>query len=179
MSELTCVKNDSVEEIEKLRNDDAIVEAIYEYNFPRFKIIFENGDYDANGYLVTKFYRNRVPLNFVICSEGNKEMLLFLLDKGLDVNKKYMNSEETALMISAGEWRRDIVRILLDNGANIHDQDIRSQTALSYAIKGKRFLIVKLLMDHGAIPSELDLDFAYRREGNDKIIYLLESYMIK
>lgn len=56
----------------------------------------------------------------------------------------------TLLMQSAGRGDTEIVKLLLDNGANVNAKDGWEQTPLSYAVGGRHIEIIGLLLDRGA-----------------------------
>src|SRR5699024_279691 len=68
-------------------------------------------------------------------------------------NESYMNARDirgrTALAFAARYGHTGIVRLLLDNGANVNATNV-NQTALSYAAEYGHDAIVKLLLDKGA-----------------------------
>lgn len=65
--------------------------------------------------------------------EGNLIGLQKAVDEGRDLN--YRNADgETALMYAVANKRNDIVRFLVENGANPSIQSVKGKTALDYAV---------------------------------------------
>ncbi len=67
-----------------------------------------------------------------------------LIKAGADVNA-LNNYNQTALMIAAYVGIGEVVKLLLDNGADKNIQDDNGATALDYAIDGEQEHIVKIL----------------------------------
>ncbi len=86
---------------------------------------------------------------------GHKEIVQFLLDKGIDPNMADKENNLTALMrvaITKSERQADIVKLLLKAGADVNFKDDEGKTALWYATKnGDKNGIVPLLEEAGAI----------------------------
>ncbi len=76
-----------------------------------------------------------------------KEIVKLLLANGADVNA-LSNDGYTALMLASREGRTEIVKLLLDKGAEVDAKD--GLTALMLASQSGRTEIVKLLLDKGA-----------------------------
>jgi ankyrin repeat protein len=88
----------------------------------------------------------------IIASEnGHKEIVAFLLEKGIDVNQqdKY---NETALMYASRNGHKEIVEILLqDKNILINQQDKDGNTALMCASERSHSEIVQMLLQHKKI----------------------------
>ncbi len=68
-------------------------------------------------------------------------------DKKLVVNeKRYFGT--TALMAAARHGHSDVVKVLLDNGANVHTGDLRPETALYIAIEAGHGEVAKLILEN-------------------------------
>ena len=63
------------------------------------------------------------------------------------------NDGITTLMIASREGKSEIVKTLLEKGAQVNMQDTYGLTALSFASQMGRTEIVKLLLDKGADPN--------------------------
>lgn len=65
-------------------------------------------------------------------------MLCFqtLLECGADVNVPFAALNTTALMTSSYHGHVDVVKLLLDHGAEVHAVDLQQSTALGYAFGG-------------------------------------------
>lgn len=75
----------------------------------------------------------------------HKEVVSKLMQVG-DVNAKSTQAGQTALMLAVSHDRIDTVRLLLDAGANINEQDDDGSTALMCASEHGYINIVKLLL---------------------------------
>ena len=80
--------------------------------------------------------------------EGNNELIKELIDVGMNVNIK--NNEWTALMIACERCHESVVRLLLENGANVNDKDNNEWTSLMVACVVGHENICHLLLDYGA-----------------------------
>lgn len=92
-------------------------------------------------------------------------------------------SGETALMRAAASGRLQIVRILLDAGADIDRGDKQGETPLIKAVRNGQLDVIEVLIEEGADPYLSDfatgltaVDFA-RRARDQRILRTLESAM--
>ena len=86
-----------------------------------------------------------------------------VLAQGFDLHGEYAYS---VLIDATKEGRSEIVRVLLDAGANVHTKDDKTRTALMYAAMGGQTDIVKMLLDKGANPNDRnDYPYQFRLEG--------------
>lgn len=88
-------------------------------------------------------------VSYIACSNGNKEMVKFLINKGAYVNS-HNNNMQSALSIACSKGYKDIAQLLIEKGANINDKDFRGYTPLMFACLHGNTDIVKLLVDNGA-----------------------------
>jgi ankyrin repeat protein len=75
----------------------------------------------------------------------NMEMILFLLDKGIDVNVTNRRSGFTALMAAACYGRVEIAELLLKHGADETAKDSKGFTAIDFARKMNKKSVLALL----------------------------------
>lgn len=68
-----------------------------------------------------------------------------LLDNNADINLPYAQNNTTALMTSAYHGHLDIIKLLLQYGADIQAEDILKSNAMGYAFGGKEAKITKML----------------------------------
>ena len=61
-----------------------------------------------------------------------------LIEGGADVNKPFATLNTTALMTSSYHGHVDVVKCLLENGADSGAIDLQQSTALGYAFGGKK-----------------------------------------
>ncbi len=76
---------------------------------------------------------------------NNIEMLEYLIEQGVDINKTQRRSGFTALMAAACYGREEILTILLKNGADAEAQDSKGFKAVDFARKMNKKSILKLL----------------------------------
>lgn len=105
--------------------------------------------------------------------EDNLQKVKEMLNKGIDIN--------IALYWAACGGDADIVKLLLNKGANPNAKDKDGCTALMFAAEWGHIDIVKLLLDKGAAPNvknndgETALDWATRNDYPD-IVKLLKQH---
>ncbi|MFC1836055.1 ankyrin repeat domain-containing protein [Thermodesulfobacteriota bacterium] len=86
----------------------------------------------------------------------------YLLSEGADPNAHDEGAESgrwTALMIAARNGNTEVVRVLLDNGADVNawDHDYSRKTPLMVAVDSGSIDTVKLFLDRGANPNAEDI----------------------
>ncbi len=91
------------------------------------------------------------------CRKGFINLATFLLSKEADVNaqNKYGN---TAFIITttgrhfdtASEEHRKMIKLLIDNGADVNIENLNGRTALINAVYNKELEMIKLLLKYGA-----------------------------
>jgi hypothetical protein len=87
---------------------------------------------------------------FEAARTGNAAGVKALIAKGVDVNAKW-RYDTTALMMAARRGHTDVVKLLLDSGANPNVKDsFYGMTPLSSAAGEGRIEIVRMLLDKGA-----------------------------
>ena len=64
-------------------------------------------------------------------------MLQILIENGANVNLPYAMLNTTPLMTAAHHGNADIVKLLLERGANVNAVDLQQSTCLGYAFGGK------------------------------------------
>ena len=93
------------------------------------------------------------------CSRGgNVECVESLLQLGIPPDVRWYKDADTALMIASRPGHTDVVRLLLEYGANPDLQEGKGGTALRIASLLGRKDIVRLLLEHGANPNIQDND---------------------
>jgi len=81
---------------------------------------------------------------------GNRQIIEFLIAKGVDVNERKKNGF-TALDLAARVGQEDAAKVLLDNGADVNAKSEHGYTSLHYATSfGLSVDLVKLLIAKGA-----------------------------
>ena len=87
------------------------------------------------------------------CEEGNLLKVKSMVERGHDVNKKDKKDYglyRTPLMYAAGEGRFDVVKYLINHGADVSKTNDYEQTALHYASGYGHLNVVELLLSKGA-----------------------------
>jgi ankyrin repeat protein len=112
------------------------------------------------------------PLTYAIQNQ-NKEMTLFLLEKGATINPvEYNVSFPLGLAVSGASV--DIIHLLLANGADVNDENIGGKTALEYAVERGDESIVRFLLDRGASIDSCSIKAAARDGGLPIATLLME-----
>ena len=85
--------------------------------------------------------------------EGDKDKVQQLLSTGMiDVNIKVNNASMTPLIIATHHGHRDIIQLLVDNGADLNKADRGGYTPLKRAAYYGQIITAKFLIDLGAEP---------------------------
>ena len=135
--------------------------------------------------------RGQYPFDVATLMESEAKLFeVFIAEKGVDgivgkfgekgVDARVGRNGETMLMLAARKMHTELVKLLIDNGAdlNIKGGSNYGYTALMYAVKEGNTEIAKLLLDNGADLNIKD-SFGYTalmfavREGNTEIVKLL------
>jgi ankyrin repeat protein len=94
-----------------------------------------------------------------------------LLDEGVDVNTKF-RYDRTALSFAADRGHVDVVKVLLERGADVTMKDtFYNATALTWAVspamdrKPQHTDVVRLLLEHGGFSAEALKAALRRRRG--------------
>jgi ankyrin repeat protein len=88
---------------------------------------------------------------------GNTQLIQELLDRGAPFNYRQSQSEDTPLLLLAGNTAQtDNARILIERGADVNAQNWMSETALFRAATGTNTGMIELLAAHGADPNIRD-----------------------
>lgn len=125
-------------------------------------------------------YTGNIDADLLEAAERDKIKVEELLQKGADANISYLGGK-TALMVAAYYGNSDIVRILLDNRAEIEKKDQEGKTALLIAVQRGFADIVQILVDRGANISGKDqqhrsaLWIAVEEENFDVVRILLNN----
>lgn len=129
------------------------------------------------------------PISHVMQMQNERDaekFAILLIDKGANVNEPSQNETNPfnmPIMIAAWHGHFNLVKLLVENGAYINQQDKKNGfTALMKAIfRTEHVEIVEYLLEHGAdkhiisfIDKKTALDYAYDK-GNQKLIELLKE----
>jgi ankyrin repeat protein len=99
-------------------------------------------------------------------SAANGDMLAvtLFLEAGMHIDEKHSDSGMTALIAAASRGRTEIVRTLLDKGADVAAEDEEGKTALRRAHEGNYIEVAQALLRAGAELVETVLYIAYSME---------------
>ncbi|QOP45645.1 ankyrin repeat domain-containing protein [Sulfurimonas paralvinellae] len=86
----------------------------------------------------------------------NIHMVSYLLEQGIDVNKTTRKSGFTALMAAACYGRVEIIKLLLENGANQYAKDSKGFSAIDFARKMNKKSVLALLDYDPEAPKNTD-----------------------
>lgn len=126
-----------------------------------------------------------VPQNLIFYSqEGDFNKVELLLKAGVNPNSSWKNEKQKknifALTNTAGYGKTGMVKLLLENGADINLQDENGETALMYAIQTGNKETIKLLIDNGADlnimnKAKVNALFLAEKKKDPEIIELLKN----
>ncbi len=112
--------------------------------------------------------------------EGQYDVLMMLLDRGVDVNIKDEHGR-TALFYAVEEGQTSEVKLLLEKGADVNAKDELGRTALSFAAEEDQTTVAAMLLDAGAEADVKDesgrtpLDYAAEEGSEDLLGQLMSS----
>ncbi|HKO77768.1 MAG TPA: ankyrin repeat domain-containing protein [Flavobacterium sp.] len=108
-------------------------------------------------------------LHFLVSKANQIEIIKYFLAKGVDASKAD-NEGNTPLMIAASAKETASLEQLLPIVKNINSQNIKGESALTFAIKSGTPSAVELLLNKGADAKVTD------KEGNNLGFYVIQSY---
>jgi ankyrin repeat protein len=151
----------------------------------------QNGDlnevkrlFALNPSIINELDREHDTAIMKACRDCNTtNVVAFLLENGANINdREYRDSiDQTPLIIAAFNGCTDIVRMLLDAGANIEHKNDQGENALISAAQEGNINVVKVLLDAGAdvnqanTDGETALDLAIRLKQQKELIDLLRE----
>ena len=113
--------------------------------------------------------------------DGDVSKVVEMVEAGMPVDITDREYGFTALSAAAFNNRTDVVRCLLDKGADVNKQDRWGETALHVASIHNNTDVMRMLLQHGAIKDIKDkhgltpIDYAHSR-NNKEAVDLLEQY---
>jgi ankyrin repeat protein len=111
---------------------------------------------------------------------GDSGAVASLIDRGADVNAVDHDQRWTALHFAARDHNEELVRLLLEAGAEVDPEDVFGDTPLWRAVMtaGTDLAAMRVLLGHGADPGRKNrhgispLDLA-RESGREDVVALL------
>lgn len=103
---------------------------------------------------------------------GRTSKIKKLIQDGVNINVKSPNSKRTPLHIAASRGKAEIVKTLIDNGADMNASDNDGKTPLYMAIESKKDSVINYLLSKGAKVTKNMLDIA-----GEKTKKVLSSYI--
>lgn len=108
-------------------------------------------------------------LHFLVTKPNQTEIINYFLNKGADANKAD-NDGNTPLMVAASARETASLEQLLPIVKNNNSQNVKGESALTFAVKAGTPSAVELLLNKGADAKVVD------KEGNNLGFYLIQSY---
>lgn len=127
-----------------------------------------NEDYDGNRVLT------------FACLFGWLDIIKLLIDKGIDVNSRFVLGS-TPLLITAARADLNCLELLVEAGADVNHSDDNQNTALTYATQNRDLLILEYLLslgldiNHQNINGDTPLICAAKLGNNKAVLYLLKK----
>ena len=110
---------------------------------------------------------------------GNYEMVQLLVEEyHADVNAELSLHRYTPLQMALHRRNKDIIKFLIEAGADVNARNGRGETPLSIAISKKDYGIVKMLLERGAsIIADIEINHLVRaiEEKDHMIVRLIVS----
>lgn len=143
-------------QIEYLLSRGCDINAV-DWNRNSLHITLNNRDEQSAQYLLDKGVDLSKPEEqtspvAIAAKMNNISMVKQLLAKGLDIKTGEL------LTYCASSANKDVIELLLDNGADVNEVGYRGETALMIALQYNDIEVVELLLDRGADPNILDDD---------------------
>lgn len=121
------------------------------------------------------------PHEEAVTRQAIKVILHDLLQHGADVNRKTRKGDNWPLMYAAAHGDTEVVRILLDRGANVNIKDHGGDTALIEATPFGSEAVIRMLLEKGADVNAKEADgdtplILATTSGYDNIVRLLLEF---
>lgn len=133
-----------VEEIADKVFSNPLHEALENGDLEKVDELLKNGDVDLSD-------PPSGPSTLVLASlAGHQSLTKALLKKGSDPNTKLLAGGFNLLMDAAREGKLEILKLLIESGANVDSQDSFGRTALHFSAEEGHLEIVRALLEKGA-----------------------------
>lgn len=143
-------------------------------DLPTIKLLLKHGA-DINQATLT----GSTPLR-VACFKGYEDIITFLLAKGADINSKIIYYKTTNLMVACFHKKMKVLKLLLEHGVRMNDQDYLGRTTLHLAAQMGRLDLVKILLSYGCDLNVQDnrgvtpIQIAAEYAKDDVVSYLID-----
>jgi len=116
---------------------------------------FKNPNIYLQKYVDNEYKYIYKPLLFFPIANNDEQYLLYLLEKGANINQKDTDGKNS-LMYASRFGHLEIVKLLLKNGADINQRNNNGWNPLMYASRFVYLELVKLLVKNGADINQRD-----------------------
>ena len=152
-------------------SETPLMVAVINEQFDIAKLLLENGANPND-----KDRLNRTSLHVASVSYNDDETIVeiakLLLSHGVNISARanYLGDKPgdapalTVLMTAASWGNNELVKLLLENGANVNDKDRFDRTALHLAAQHAYIKVIKLLVENGA-----NISLKAMRDGNNTV----------
>lgn len=127
---------------------------------------------DKNWTINAPSHRGDIALH-ILLKNGNSRIVGLFLKHGADVQFKDRRGRSAIMIAAKCNENADVMRLLLDSGANVGDVTQKNRTPLHRACIRVKFGIIKVLLDYGANVNAVD------NLGRTPFLYLLFNGMIR
>ncbi len=174
-------KNENENSQNQVRMERKVIDYIENNDIDNVKKLIETNNIDIN----------RINALHKSCELGNSEISLYLIEKGADINKLDVKTENgivsgmTPLAYGIKSGNKELVEMLIDKGANVNIKvngtSAEGQYPIYYAVAKGYLSIVKLLVDNGSNISFVDINgesllhYAATGHNTDIFDYLVEK----
>lgn len=134
---------------QKAKSPDELVELVKSGNLESVRLTI-----DADKSMANTTRSDGVPLLYFAAGNGHSAILEYLLDIGADIDARC--DYGSALHVATQNEFEEIVKILLNRGADANLQNNWKQTPLHNTTQNRHGVITELLLDAGADPNARD-----------------------
>ena len=106
----------------------------------------------------------------IATEEGYGEIAKLLIERAADIHAIDPRGERTALIFAAFWSPPDVVRCLVEHGADVNAQECYGLTALMGTARNGDIDSMKLLIEHGA-----DVNLGHSFEGETTLMYAVQA----